>query len=285
MMTFPKRFILAGVRGLFQAEMLTMILFITLPIIAQEDCNYQEWQQYQDTTLYHHQDKDAYFYVTDHIGIDADGAPNAYHPNDVGFSCMGTHPFKGLDCPANAGYPKSTWWQNVLVADPKDKSKAYVQDSGQFAGYFVSKTAFRDASKPETDPETYVDATLIPYIVLPYQFLKMQDIGAIGNFGYAVNLDTGAKSPFLIADVGPTNAPLGEVSIALATALGGENPNPRTGSGVPQATFLFFIFPHSTQRQEWPLTPEAIKAQADHLVESVGGLNAAINCHRTHGSN
>jgi len=36
------------------------------------------------------------------MSIDADGAPNAYHPDNI-----------GLDDLKNAGYPNTSWWKNI----------------------------------------------------------------------------------------------------------------------------------------------------------------------------
>jgi hypothetical protein len=52
------------------------------------------WQEYQGTQLWHFPGSAAYFYLTERMAIDADGAPNAYHPED-----------QGIDALANAGYP------------------------------------------------------------------------------------------------------------------------------------------------------------------------------------
>ena len=48
--------------------------------------------------------------------IDADGAPNAYHPDNI-----------GLDDLKNAGYPNTSWWKNILVPDPQNPNRAYEQ--------------------------------------------------------------------------------------------------------------------------------------------------------------
>jgi hypothetical protein len=86
----------------------------------------------------------AYTYVTSHIEIDADGAPNAYHPRDT-----------GLDALANAGYPHGGW-RSVLVEDPEHPGQAFVQPAGAFAGFFVSKTTLEDGGAPATEPRRYV---------------------------------------------------------------------------------------------------------------------------------
>jgi hypothetical protein len=202
-----------------------------------------------------------------HLAIDADGAPNTYHPDDI-----------GLDFLANAGYPNTTWWSSVLVPDPEDPSVAYQQPSGEFAGYFVSKTSLQDPSRRTTDPARYVDARKIPYLVFPGAFYQMSGTGRLGDLGYAINLSTGEATSFVVADIGPSNARLGELSIALAEGLGGKNVNPKNGAGAPRGEMLFVVFPYSSRNHSWPLTADEIASQANILLEEVGGSESIIAC-------
>src|SRR5579871_6055654 len=116
------------------------------PHAAAAECGASVWRAYHDTKLRRFPDSDAYFYATQHMEIDADGAPNAYHPQD-----------KGLDAIANAGFPNGGW-KGVLVADPSEPSRPFVQPDGEFAGYFVAKTSLQDKTRSETDPARYVGA-------------------------------------------------------------------------------------------------------------------------------
>ncbi len=59
-----------------------------------------------------HADKDAYICVTSRVSIDADGAPNAYHPDNPGLNHYG-----------NASWPDQSWWPDVLVPDPAKPAK------------------------------------------------------------------------------------------------------------------------------------------------------------------
>lgn len=201
------------------------------------------------------------------MAVNADGAPNAYHPSDI-----------GLDYLANAGYPNSDWWQDVLVVSQTDPQKAYVQPSGEHQGYFLSKTSLQDKSKSKTDTQRYVDARKIPYFVFPGNFYTMQGTGRLGDLGFAINRATGDKSAFVVADVGPKKASLGEISIALAESLGGVNVDPRTGSGAPRGDILYVIFPYTTDRLSWPLTEEDIQLYAGRLLSSVGGVSSVLTC-------
>lgn len=224
-----------------------------------------KWFDYQGTTLYRAKEGDAYFFIANSMSIDADGAPNAYHPDDT-----------GLDALANAGYPSAGGWRDVLATDPHNPNRPFIQRDGEFAGYFASKTALQDVTKKETDTARYVDARNVPYIVFPGAFYATKGTGELGDIGIAMNLDTHDSSAFLVAEVGPPDAPLGEVSICLAESLGGKNVNPRNGNGAPKGRILYLLFPHSKAERPWPLSNAAIKERADRLLESVGGWEAVL---------
>jgi len=255
-----------------------LFFLLTVPSFAQESCSFSKWNKYRDTKLIRNLAKSAYIYGTMQIKVDADGAPNAYHPDDIGLHCTNGTGFKGLDCPANAGYPKSSWWKNALLPDPLNPNRAYVQTVGRYAGYFISQTTLKDKTKADTDTEKYVDSRNIPYIIFPRKFNKIKGTGFIGDLGYAINLESGETSPFVVAEIGPSNAQLGEMSIALAVALGGNNPNPRTGAGTPSGTILYVIFPNSNHDYPWPLSPSEMATASESLLESVGGIDAVLAC-------
>jgi hypothetical protein len=93
----------------------------------------------------------AFFYESG-MTIDADGAPNAYHPDNT-----------GLDDLANAGTPGR--WEGL--AKDADGEPIIQGPNDPFPGYYVSATALADRSKPANDPTRYVDASKIPFVVLP----------------------------------------------------------------------------------------------------------------------
>jgi hypothetical protein len=246
---------------------LFVILLITPVLAVSEECSFVSWSYYKGDQLLSHPTKSAYIFATSHKAVDADGAPNAYHPND-----------KGLDYLANAGYPNTSWWKSVLVEDPTKPGSAYRQLSGPFEGYFVSKTSLQDFSKKETDASRYVDATSVPYFVFPGSFYKKRGTGQLGDLGYAFNLSTGDASPFVVADIGPQDAKLGEISIALAEGLGGKNVNPRNGEGIPEGNILYIVFPYSFRSNAWPLTNDEIKRASEAFLNSVGGRETVLKC-------
>lgn len=249
-----------------------LILFMTIifkcgTVSADSMCNFRVWENYKSITLYRSPTSSTYFYLSNHMAIDADGSPNAYHPDDI-----------GLDYLANSGYPNKRWWKSILVVDPHDNRNAYVQQSGEYKGYFVSKTALQDKTLLPTNPKRYVDARNIPYIVFPRSFWKKKGTGLLGDLGYAVNLKTGDKTAFVVADIGPSRASLGEVSIALAEKLGGNNVNPRNGSGIPEGEILYVLFPYSSRVHKWPLSDAMIDNQSNLLLKEIGGLDQIHLC-------
>lgn len=236
-----------------------------------DDCGSVFWRDFHGSRLYQLGGGSAYYFVSDHVAIDADGAPNAYHPGDI-----------GLDKLANAGYPNQSWWKDVLVVDPDDSTQPYVQASGEFKGYFIAKTALIDRTKKATDPARYVDARHVPYLVFPGSFYKLEGTGGLGDIGVAVNIRRERTSPFVVGDIGPFQAKLGEMSINLAERLSGQIVNPRTGKGTPVGDNLYILFPFSGQRHRWPLSYSDMENLTSEYLERHGGLEQILDCALSH---
>lgn len=232
---------------------------------------------FKGTRLWRDAATGAYCYVTEHSRVDADGAPNAYHPDDLKRT---KPPYLGLDNPANAGWPKTGWWSAVLVPDPKKPSVPFLQVSGPYRGYFVAKSSLRVKGGDPTSPATYVDSRSVPYTVLPgSSFPKLKGTGAPGDVGFAWNLANGKSTAFVIGDTGGgADARLGEGSIALFVALGGENVDARNGSGVAKGQMRFIVFPGSRKTLGWPADQTAIGNLARQLLSGVGGEEGLASC-------
>jgi hypothetical protein len=229
-------------------------------------CQAEVWREYQGTKLWRFPNSDGYFYVVNHLKIDADGAPNAYHPED-----------RGIDALKNAGYPHGGW-KNVLVADPHDHSTPYLQASGDFAGYYLSMTTLQDPRLPDTDPRRYVDASKVPYVVFPATFYNLQGTGGFGDLALARRIADGRTTPAIVADMGPSHATLGEVSIALAERLGGAHVNPRNGKGAPGGPFVFLVFAKSHADPKWPVSDEQMEARTSDALAAIGGWDRIMDC-------
>ncbi len=248
-------------------SLLLLWVSIGVSLLSGAPCSAVPWQTYQDTQLFRFPATGLYFYSTTRIAIDADGAPNAYHPEN-----------RGSDDLKNAGYP-GKGWKSILAVDPSDPTRPFVQPSGPFAGYFVSMTALQNrAIADKTNPERYVDARRIPYIVFPGSFAKLADTGGLGDLGIAINLADKHETPFVVADIGPSKARLGEVSIRTAENLGGHNVNPRNGAGSPKGTFVYVVFARTAQDLKWPIDESALREGARTSLAAIGGWDAVTAC-------
>jgi len=233
-------------------------------------------------SAYRLQGSDAAFYESG-LAIDADGAPNAYHPS-------GSPP--GLDSLAAAGYPRSC---SVLVCTGRTSTGAhsYARTSGgPFDGFFVSMTTLMDEPTDgqghplygAADYRRYVDSTDIPYIAVASHAMKpfrlqrgINSKRPPGELAYVVNLRNGQTSAAIFADVG-TNDTLGEGSIALAKSLGlTERQQSPTHGGVA-AGILTIVFPDTAAVPPWPRELSEILTAANERFVAWGGLERVKHC-------
>ena len=186
----------------------------------------------------------AFFYESG-MTIDADGAPNAYHPDNT-----------GLDDLANAGTP-GRWEGLAKDAD----GEPYIQGPNDpFPGYYVSATALADRSKPANDPTRYVDASRIPFVVLPGGMARQ--LGARpGDFAVVFNQRNGRFSYAIFGDIGPYDR-IGEGSMALAENLGIRSD---ARNGGARRGIVYLVFPGSGNGR--PRTSEEINAEGQKLVQ------------------
>ncbi len=196
----------------------------------------------------------AFFYEAG-MSINADGAPNAYHPADT-----------GIDFLANAGQP-GNWW--ALAVDKN--GNPFIQSSTDpYPGYHISTTALFDSGFVNQDPRRYVDSTKIPYIVLPGNgdFRKVTGV-KLGDFAVAYNTNNEKLAFAIYADVGPKNQ-IGEGSIALSQALGNDPlVRSRVRRGIPK-DIVYVVFPGSGNGR--PRKSAEIEAETKRLFEIWGGI-------------
>jgi peptidoglycan hydrolase-like protein with peptidoglycan-binding domain len=203
------------------------------------------------------------FFYLGKLAVDADGAPNAYHPNDTGIDALG-----------NAGRP-GNWWG--LATDKA--GHPYVQGaSDPYPGYYVSTTSLCARDYPAHDPRRYVDAAKVPYLVLPRNLKDLIDIGDLrkGDLAAVVRVSAPDALVFAIyADVGPgweAGHTPGEGSIALAQALG-HDPfvGARVKRGIASGVF-FVVFPGSGAGT--PLSAQDIETRGRKAFADWGGAEA-----------
>jgi hypothetical protein len=214
-----------------------------------------EGDEERDIPILHVPGDTAFFYEAG-MTIDADGAPNAYHPDNI-----------GLDDLSNAGSPGS-WYGLAKDAD----GEPFVQGpEDPFPGYYVSATALTDRTKAVNDPARYVDASRIPFIVLPGALARQ--VGARpGDFAVVLNQRNGQWSYAIFGDVGPSDR-IGEGSVALAENLGIRSD---ARNGGARRGILFIVFPGSGNGRPRPI--EEINSEAEKLLVAWGGTSQLAAC-------
>ncbi|MFJ7684856.1 LysM peptidoglycan-binding domain-containing protein [Peribacillus butanolivorans] len=194
--------------------------------------------------------QDAYFFVSK-LEVTAAGSPKAYHQNS-------NLAYEFLRRAGITGY----WWGLVT----NSSGTPIVQGANDPApGYYISKTALSDCSKPVTDPTRYLNAEVIPYIALPARHM----MGAkIGDLCLVINTMNNKRSYAIVGDIEPDNS-IGIGSIALAEKLGILS-SPKTG-GVEDG-ILYIIFAQSGDNACTPKTPQQISEEGERLFEQWGGM-------------
>jgi hypothetical protein len=140
-----------------------------------------------------------------------------------------------------------------------------------FPGYYVSATALADRTKAVNDPTRYVDASKIPFIVLPGAMARQ--IGARpGDFAVVLNQRNGKSSYAIFGDVGPPDR-IGEGSMALAENLGIRSD---ARNGGARRGILFLVFPGSGNGR--PRTIDEINAESEKLLLTWGGTSQLAAC-------
>lgn len=207
----------------------------------------------------------ARIFQSPHLDVDADGAPNAYRLDGKGLSytCDGVVAIENGRRVTRASDPKH--WQakcNAAWSIAKSsgdysrvaifgfetgaQNQPRVQQVGDpFPGEaYISTTSYSIPGAPENTQRRYVDATRIPYVVLPKSMVRRYALApgtiavvyrpSTGNFAFGVYADSGL---------------LGEGSIKLHQDLGNEPIVFR--EGIPRAknriedAVLTFVFPRA----------------------------------------
>jgi hypothetical protein len=169
------------------------------------------------------------FFFKSGLNVDADGSPRAYGPNG-----------SGLDDLASAGHP-GHWW--ALVTDTgKPSGTPLIQGPRDPApGFYISTTSLENHSLPHRDPHRYVDASVVPYFVLPGHHKHGTVLSSklkLGDMALVFNGQNGLYSYAIFADVGPVGQ-IGEGSIALAQAVG-TGADPKRGNCARDIVYVVF---------------------------------------------
>lgn len=192
------------------------------------------------------------------LATDADGAPRAYHPADK-------------KRPDNTG-KAFDWLANISTSELHGIQG---QDgNGPATGFYVSGTAMENSNYKVNDTRRYVDASTIPYIVLPRTIplpagIQLKD----SCIAYVVDLKTGGTTGAIFGDVGHA---VGEASIALGVRLGlspfsTKWPPKVIGfqSGADTTRFFYLLFPTVAVPGPWPV--QDIQDEAEKQFQLWGG--------------
>ncbi len=171
------------------------------------------------------QQEDNTFQYVAGLTVDADGSPRCYGPND-----------SGLDATICAGHP-GNWW-GVMTDENGDPLIQGPDDPAP--GFYVSTTSLQNKDFAKTDPRRYLNAELIPFVVIPGILAKTCSGIALGCKVMVQNIKTGDQTLAVCGDIGPSTH-LGEVSMKTAAIMGVNN-SPRIG-GDPRLIFRYTFYP------------------------------------------
>lgn len=239
------------------------------------------------------------------LAVNTDGAPNAYH--------IDGRPGGALNTLCNAGRAmslvhgiyegqencemfledvkaarQSGWhgsprivWHGIVTKD-KTRHEPVVQAAGDYAGYFISATSLQNKAFKEDDQRRYLDARVVPSLVLPRQSAFLSDGGMkLGDLAFVIDPVSLRYTFAVVGDIGPKRK-LGEASIALAAAIKGYSVDPKTLTGketrklvVPQQV-VTVLFPGHAVRP--PYDAARIAEAAADIIGDFGGLDRLKQC-------
>ena len=205
------------------------------------------------------------------LSCDVDGSPNAYHPLDDRLA---------LDVIESAeGRREGDRPDGVIVVQPSPEivvwvdGKPYIQPDGEFKGFYVSETTLRNSALPVTDPNRYLDARHIQYIVLPGGMAPEAKIGDL-----AIVYDPFAKTvaAAVYGDIGPSSES-GEAALATLQRLGMAAIDGKSSPGQLRDDLFFLVFPNTAPRLEqaepWPHRQSTIDVLAGEELAKWGGID------------
>jgi hypothetical protein len=241
---------------------------------------------------------EAVLFRTSKLNVDADGAPNSYRVdgNGLSYTCDGVVAVVA-GVRISPGMPmwqeqcRSSWAKAIASGDysgvaifgfaTNAKGAPIVQGAGDPlpGAAYVSTTSVSIPGAPEGTQRRYVDATSIPYIVLPANFRKAWKIRP-GSLAIVYRPKTGKLAPAVFADGGN----LGEASVRLHQDLGSD---PMTNKGGVQRAkvsiddaVLTVVFPDrvSEPRADVQAWAADISKQGIEALESFGGASRFASC-------
>lgn len=226
--------------------------------------------------------------------VNTDGAPDSYHPDDIGI----THICNGVSIGSAC-----TWKPQCLPEFRQAKAEGFKgpQKICFFAmatdargvpiiqgpddpkpGYFVSTTALHQPGASVRTPQAQLDSNTVPFAVIPGSWQTSKKPGPqLGDVGVAYRRSTGQTAFFVIGDTGPRNK-LGEGSVALHQALGNDPFVMRYGvrrarQGIGGRDVVYLMFPRTAQPGQH-LDEASIRRMAEAPLEKFGGMDRVKEC-------
>jgi hypothetical protein len=226
--------------------------------------------------------------------VNTDGAPDSYHPDDIGI----THICNGVSVGSNC-----TWKPKCLTDFKQAKSEhfkgptkicffAMATDTKGIPiiqgatdpkpGYFVSTTALHQPGENLRTPQAQLDSNNVNFAVIPGTWQRSGKPGPkLGDFGVAYRRSNGKSAFFVIGDTGPKNK-LGEGSVALHQALGNDPFMDRFGvrrarKGIGGRDVVYLLFPSSAQPGQ-KFDTVNIDRLAGEQLKKFGGLEHMKEC-------
>lgn len=194
--------------------------------------------------------------------VNTDGAPDSYHPGDIGIThiCNGVSVGRSCtwkaDCLPEFRQARAEHFRGptkiCFFAMATDASGVPIIQgaSDPKPGYFVSTTALTQPGANPRTPQAQLDSNTVPFAVIPSTWQSTRKPGPrLGDFGVAYRRSTGKSAFFVVGDTGPRNK-LGEGSVALHQALGNDPFVDRQGvrrarKGIGGRDVLYVVFPSS----------------------------------------
>lgn len=201
---------------------------------------------------------------------DVDGSPKAYHPLDDRLA---------LDDIVSAGGKREGGRPDgKLLVQPDSNvvvyqdGKPYIQPSGDARGYYLSMSALSAPSGLPTDPDHFLNAATIPFVVV-----TGAGVPGVGMGDLAAIYDPATRrTAFCVCgDIGPATE-TGEASLAAIHALGyPQIKDGRSSPGETRKDILYVFFPGSRKKLfgsgPWPYSAKTIERFARAEFEAWGG--------------
>lgn len=233
-----------------------------------------------------------------HMEVDTDGAPDAYHPENIGT----TNICNALSVAPESGSCKLAVWKANCLADYFEAKKnnfdrgphicffALITNEGKPAiqgpsdpkpGFFVSTTALQNRGYDSASPLAQINANEIPYVVLPAGLARKIGNVHLGDVAIMYRKSTDLLSYGLVADVGPRDK-LGEGSVALHKNLGNDPFALKSGirratRGISRRDVAYLIFPGSGVTLT-EFTAHNIDVKGTELLSLFGGKEKLKDC-------